>query len=65
MTSAASFTGASIFILIGIVMIFILFRNYKSKSNGKLLTPSNCLLFTLTVVSFVIATIFFSSSSSL
>lgn len=63
MTSIASYTGGSIFILIGIVMIFILFRNHKSKDNHKLLTPGNCLLAALAIAAFVIATIFLSSSS--
>ncbi|KAB8307801.1 F0F1-type ATP synthase assembly protein I [Rahnella sp. BIGb0603] len=63
MTSVASLTGGIIFILIGIVMIWILFRNHRSKTNNKLLTPGNCLLAALTVVSFIIAIIFLSSSS--
>ncbi|MFU2319204.1 hypothetical protein [Rahnella sp. PCH160] len=63
MTSVASLTGGIIFILIGIVMIWILFRNHRSKTNSKLLTPGNCLLAALTVVSFIIAIIFLSSSS--
>ncbi len=64
MNAVASYTGGSIFILIGLVMIVILFENHKSKTNSKLLTPGNCLLFALVVVSFIISTVFFSSSST-
>ncbi|KQN68260.1 hypothetical protein AB6869_11145 [Rahnella rivi] len=65
MTPVASYTGAAVFVLIGIVMIVILFRNHRSKTNSKFLTPGNCLLSALAVVSFVIAIIFVGSSSAM
>lgn len=62
MAPVASISGGVIFIIIGIVMLWLLLKAYKANQNKKFFTPSKCMLLIGTVVSFIISIVFFTSS---
>lgn len=63
MAPVAGLSGGIIFIIIGIVMLWLLIKAYKANQNKKFFTPCKCMLLIGTVVSFVISIVFFTSSS--
>ena len=63
MAPVASLSGGVIFIIIGIMMLWLLVKAHKGNANKKFFTPHNCMLLIGTVVSFIISIVFFTSSS--
>ncbi|UHM93224.1 cytochrome c oxidase subunit II [Rahnella victoriana] len=63
MAPVASLSGGVIFIIVGIMMLWLLVKAHKSNANKKFFTPHNCMLLIGTVVSFIISIVFFTSSS--
>jgi heme/copper-type cytochrome/quinol oxidase subunit 2 len=62
MTPVASVSGGVIFIIIAIVMLWLLIKAFRTQGSQKLFTPQKCLLIAGTVVSVIIAIIFFGAS---
>ncbi|AEX54563.1 hypothetical protein [Rahnella aquatilis] len=63
MAPVASISGGIIFIIVGIVMLWLLVKAHKGNTSKKFFTPHKCMLLIGTLVSFVISIVFFTSSS--
>lgn len=63
MVPVASLSGGVIFILVGIMMLWLLVKAHKGNLTKKFFTPHNSMLLIGTVVSFIISIVFFTSSS--